>query len=297
MADGFSLLSLGMLLEVFRLVQEMKEADTGERRMAGAIYTVQILSRDGGAVTGSAGARIWTCATDDHSDECGDTLLVAGPFEAPSVMGNEIPSSLGSAGNRTGTACPAVSGAAHIPSAARWSESYEIARDALAIVSRDFGETIACEIAERLLPGAAGRLLPAASGGDAVNRKVRCGAQWLIENCDRPITIEDAAQEVAMSRRNFLRRFRLEMGSTPSEYLLRARLEMASRLLAETELPVDRIARRCVMGNGDNLAKIFRKRLSISPTEYRAHYRRGRCMVVDMPARRSQREGSSLQAN
>ncbi|WP_087732785.1 helix-turn-helix domain-containing protein [Paraburkholderia piptadeniae] len=285
-----------MLLEVFRLVQEMKGAGTGEGRMAGAIYTVQILSKDGGAVTGSAGARIWTCAPDDYSQECGDTLLVAGPFKAPDVMGNEIASSVGGAGNRTRTACPAVSGTVHIPSDARWSESYETVRDALAIVSRDFGETVACEIAERLLPGAAGRLLPAASGGDAVNRKVRWGAQWLMENCDRPITIEDAAQEVAMSRRNFLRRFRLEMGSTPSEYLLRARLELACRLLAETELPVDKIARRCVMGNGDNLAKIFRKRLSISPTEYREHHRRGKCVVVDMPARRSQRDWSSLQA-
>ena len=48
-----------------------------------------------------------------------------------------------------------------------------------------------------------------------------------------------------------------------------ARLDAACSFLAETELPVDKVARRCGMGNGDRLAKIFRKRMSISPTEYR----------------------------
>ena len=44
--------------------------------------------------------------------------------------------------------------------------------------------------------------------------------------------------------------------------------------LAATDLPVDKIARRCGAGSGDGLAKIFRKRLSISPTEYRLAGRR-----------------------
>ncbi|MGO4314074.1 AraC family transcriptional regulator, partial [Pseudomonas sp. KB_15] len=39
--------------------------------------------------------------------------------------------------------------------------------------------------------------------------------------------------------------------------------------LKETDLPVDKIARRCGMGNGDRLATIFRKRFELSPTAYR----------------------------
>jgi transcriptional regulator GlxA family with amidase domain len=45
------------------------------------------------------------------------------------------------------------------------------------------------------------------------------------------------------------------------------------RLLIETDLPVDKIARRNGMANGDRLAKIFRKRLLVSPTEYRLQNR------------------------
>ncbi len=79
-----------------------------------------------------------------------------------------------------------------------------------------------------------------------------------------------------MSERNFLRRFKLEMGVTPSDFLLHARLETACGFLAETELPVDKVARRCGMGNGDRLAKIFRKRLLVSPTEFRQRHKEHR---------------------
>ncbi len=76
-----------------------------------------------------------------------------------------------------------------------------------------------------------------------------------------------------MSERNFLRRFKIEMGITPSDYLLQARLAVTCSLLTDSELPVDKIARRSGMGNGDRLAKIFRKRMMISPTEFRMQSR------------------------
>jgi len=76
-----------------------------------------------------------------------------------------------------------------------------------------------------------------------------------------------------MSERNFLRRFKMEMGVTPSDYLLFVRLDMSCRLLGETNLPVDKIARRCGIGSGGRLSKLFRKHLGTTPTEYRASKR------------------------
>jgi transcriptional regulator GlxA family with amidase domain len=72
-----------------------------------------------------------------------------------------------------------------------------------------------------------------------------------------------------MSERNFLRRFKNEIGLTPSDYLLRARLNMSCRMLVESRLPVDKIARRCGIGSGGQLAKLFRKYLATTPTDYR----------------------------
>jgi Transcriptional regulator containing an amidase domain and an AraC-type DNA-binding HTH domain len=72
-----------------------------------------------------------------------------------------------------------------------------------------------------------------------------------------------------MSERNFLRRFKSEIGMTPSDYLLRARLNMSCRMLVESRLPVDKIARRCGIGSGGQLSKLFRKYLETTPTDYR----------------------------
>ena len=66
----------------------------------------------------------------------------------------------------------------------------------------------------------------------------------------------------------------VDLGSGEGGYALQARLAVTCALLTDSELPVDKIARRSGMGNGDRLAKIFRKRLLISPTEYRMQSRR-----------------------
>ncbi|MDR5831941.1 helix-turn-helix domain-containing protein [Caballeronia sp. LP006] len=147
---------------------------------------------------------------------------------------------------------------------------------ALSIIKRDHGAAVAREVSERTLPGAWHKLATVLEDTDSggVRQKIDAAARWMRENYVKPISITDAARVAAMSERNFLRRFKAQIGLTPSEYLLRARLDASCMLLAGTDLPVDKIARRCGAGSGDGLAKIFRKRLSISPTEYRMAGRR-----------------------
>jgi transcriptional regulator GlxA family with amidase domain len=147
---------------------------------------------------------------------------------------------------------------------------------ALSIIKRDHGAAVAREVSERSIPGAWQKLATILDDTDSggVRQKIDAAARWIRENYVRPISITDAARLAAMSERNFLRRFKAQIGLTPSEYLLRARLDASCMLLAATDLPVDKIARRCGAGSGDGLAKIFRKRLSISPTEYRLAGRR-----------------------
>lgn len=165
---------------------------------------------------------------------------------------------------------------------------------ALAQIESDLGNTVAREVARLLDPprnppyDAARAQIEAVlsdeqdhepEGNDdracATAAKIRASARWMTEHYMEEISVADAARVAAMSERNYLRRFKYMLGMTPSEYLLRARLEMSCRLLMKTSLPVDKIARRCGMGNGDRLGKIFRKRYSLSPTEYRNKGRAG----------------------
>jgi transcriptional regulator GlxA family with amidase domain len=79
-----------------------------------------------------------------------------------------------------------------------------------------------------------------------------------------------------MSGRNFSRHFKRQMGLTPSQYLLKARLKLSCELLTNSELPIDKIARRTGLSSGERLSKLFRKQFSMSPSEYRARAREGK---------------------
>jgi transcriptional regulator GlxA family with amidase domain len=111
-----------------------------------------------------------------------------------------------------------------------------------------------------------------------VSERIRTAARWLETNSDLPIVIDAVAHRVAMSERNFLRRFKEEIGLTPSDYLLYVRLDMSCRLLVETTLQVDQVARRCGLGSGGQLAKLFRRHLALTPTEYRSSQRTARVL-------------------
>lgn len=105
------------------------------------------------------------------------------------------------------------------------------------------------------------------------SERIKATVAWLNENYGSRVSISDMAERTLMSERNFLRRFRAEMGHTPHEYLSQIRLESARQLLVTTALPVDKIARHCGLFNGDHLRKHFLKRFGMSPAEYRtAHF-------------------------
>lgn len=106
-----------------------------------------------------------------------------------------------------------------------------------------------------------------------VSERISEAARWIETHSAEPISIADAAHAVAMSERNFLRRFKSETGVAPSDYLLYVRLDACCRLLIDTDLPIDKIARRCGLGDGGRLSKLLRKQLATTPSEYRAQNR------------------------
>ncbi|SEB24902.1 Transcriptional regulator GlxA family, contains an amidase domain and an AraC-type DNA-binding HTH domain [Paraburkholderia sartisoli] len=149
-------------------------------------------------------------------------------------------------------------------------------RVALDVARHDLGEAVSQRISAQLRwetqPNAA--VLQASSA--PVAQRIRIAARWLAENCSRRISVRDAADVAHMSDRSFLRHFRSEMGMKPSEHLRRVRLQLACALLAESGLPVDKIARRCGLHSGECFARTFRQAFHLSPTEYRDQARASR---------------------
>lgn len=306
MFNDCSLQGAGVVAEVFQVANELASSGSG-----GWLYDVSFLSADGGMVTSSSALRVWTDGLDARHYGGFDALYVAGGKGAFAAAGDErLIAWLRRVRRNTGMIRPIAEGRALLdaaylpdgresgefgqqPATTRPAESangagtsaatnadagdrLESMRSALAMIKRDLGGGAARTVAERLLADSCSNLAPllGEDGGLSPGDKVRAAARWLQENCQQSISIADAAQFAAMSERNFLRRFKMEMGITPSSFLLHERLAVTCSLLTESELPVDKIARRTGMGNGDRLAKVFRKRMRISPTEFRIQSRR-----------------------
>ncbi|CAB3692708.1 AraC family transcriptional regulator [Paraburkholderia rhynchosiae] len=143
---------------------------------------------------------------------------------------------------------------------------------AVAQIERDLGPDIARKIALELQTNLLKRIKPREDDARPLTttRKVRESARWIKENYSKPISVAQAAESAAMSKRNFRRRFKQEFGMTPLEYLLGTRFEVVRTMLSSTNVPVGKIARRCGMGDGNRLGRLFKERYGMSPTEFRA---------------------------
>jgi AraC family transcriptional activator FtrA len=69
-----------------------------------------------------------------------------------------------------------------------------------------------------------------------------------------------------------LRRFRSATGTTPADWITRARLDRARELLESTSLSIDSIAERAGLGTATTLRHHFRRKVGISPVEYRRRF-------------------------
>ena len=94
-------------------------------------------------------------------------------------------------------------------------------------------------------------------------------ADWMLANLDQDLTIDQLARKALMSSRTFARRFRADMGTTPSAWLNRQRIIRAQQLLEETDASLESIAQETGFGAASVMRHHFLKVLQTTPTAYR----------------------------
>lgn len=92
---------------------------------------------------------------------------------------------------------------------------------------------------------------------------------FIATHLGEPLGVDRLALVAGLSRAHFVRRFSAEAGLSPSDFVLAARMERATRLLIATDQPVATIAAATGFANGNYFAKAFRRLHGISPGEYR----------------------------
>ncbi len=294
--DGFALQEAAAVVEVFESMNAL--ADTSGQ--GGIQYETCLLSAGGGGISSSSSVFVWTESVDTRQHF--DALFIVGGDGVHNALSDErlidwlrraytrselvSPVGRGKLLLEAAGAKQAASGTRYVERVRELSVAWPAANAANAtdsqlqavidMVPDDLGSDVARQIAHWVVPPVQGQFNPLLRKNPSgyVSEKIQASARWLEANCERAISINEAAQIAIMSERNFLRRFKMEIGVTPSDYLLYVRLDMSCRLLAKTNLPVDKIARRCGIGSGGQLAKLFRKHLATTPTEYRDSQRR-----------------------
>lgn len=81
------------------------------------------------------------------------------------------------------------------------------------------------------------------------------------------------AERAGMSPRHLQRCFREELGTTPSAYVARVRLDAARRLLEREDITVEAAARRCGFGSVETMRRVFVHNVGVAPDVYRDRFR------------------------
>ncbi len=304
-----SMATTGAIGEVFRLANAFQPSH-GARPP----YRLSVLSDEGGFVVTSSSIPIWTQRLERYSLADFHAFFVAGCDAAITAESNERLLSwitqqgfIASSGMRQGANVAIVRKTplhATVPvflfddgPEAAPTHGVTPTEMALTQIERDLSADTAQKVARAMQAKFVEQTRPEIEGANIVTttEKIRASARWIHENYSKPISVAQAAESAAMSKRNYQRRFKDEFGTTPLEYLLRARFDVVITLLRTTDLPVDKIARRCGMGDGNRLGRLFKERYGMSPTHFRARQRfdpgaldseteiRRRCSIESLP--------------
>ena len=149
---------------------------------------------------------------------------------------------------------------------------------ALAFVEADCGHAVALEVASDMVvylkrPGGQSQFSKHLLSQKTAQSNIRELQEWILINLHQRLSLAQLAKMAAMSLRNFSRLFQQEVGVSAMEFIEAARVEFACQLMAnsaEKNAPIKTIAARCGFTSDDHLRRVFQRRLSCSPTHYRA---------------------------
>jgi AraC family transcriptional regulator len=133
--------------------------------------------------------------------------------------------------------------------------------------SRLLARAAGCEILAELSRLSGAPFTPA-KGGLAPWAERRC-LELMRARLSDDISLDELAVEARLSTFHFARMFKQSVGVPPRVYLTQLRMEKASELLEQTDLPVTDIAFEVGYSSNQVFARVFSKHRRMTPSEYR----------------------------
>ena len=107
------------------------------------------------------------------------------------------------------------------------------------------------------------------------SRRIEKAFEYMNTNYDKPITLGEVAKLVSMTDVSFSRFIKKRTGNTFVDSLNEIRLGHASRMLIDTTHSIAEISYHCGFNNISNFNRIFKKKKTCTPKEFRENFTSG----------------------
>jgi transcriptional regulator GlxA family with amidase domain len=145
----------------------------------------------------------------------------------------------------------------------------------LALVEEDIGKDIAMSVARKLIifykrPGGQNQFSEfILSQSNSYFGEL---TDWIINHLSNDLSIETLAEQASMSPRNFIRKFKEELGCTPAKFIERLRLRQARMLLENRSSVLKTVANQCGFKSEEQMRRAFQRTLCVTPNEYKTRF-------------------------
>jgi len=116
-----------------------------------------------------------------------------------------------------------------------------------------------------------------------LSRECRVAIALICCRYPEPISLSDLARAAGMGMHNFIRRFRREIGVTPSAFIRHFRITRAMALLANTDHTVQRIAVETGYRDAASFSRAFLKLTGTQPLRYRRAHLAKEAQPISVP--------------
>jgi transcriptional regulator GlxA family with amidase domain len=146
------------------------------------------------------------------------------------------------------------------------------------LIEEDHGRALALWVARRLVvflkrPGGQSQFSAALTAQTAATSPIDRIRLRILEKPGAELGLAALANAAGVSPRHLSRLFYAELNMSPAAYVELARVDLARRLLEDSNVPIKAIAHAAGFGSIATLRRAFLRRIGVTPLEYRLRFR------------------------
>lgn len=106
--------------------------------------------------------------------------------------------------------------------------------------------------------------------GGLTLRQQQHALDYIRDNLDRNLSLDNLARSAGLSTYHFARQFRVTFHVSPHQFVMEQRLERAQEMLRRTTSSLTDIAAECGFADASHLIRVFKKHCQMTPGQFRS---------------------------